>query len=175
MPHLALRECGRLAPFVGVTSLPRIQRRRAAARRSYGRRHLGGTMILPFRRYFASHADRLTWDGFKTVVPIGNISPFSGVGEPDPEMQHFADRDASTGRVKTDVRKDLTGRLVEADTQFLVVDNSTALLYHREVNGRLYTFLPREDTDFMDMLSKTCSRRRPPSPSRSPTMDSPKA
>ena len=97
----------------------------------------------------------LTWDGFKTIVPIDNISPFSGVGEPDPEMQHFADSERVNDRVKTDVRKDLAARLAEADAQFLVVDNSTALLYHREVNGRLYTVLPGEDTDFMDMLSKT--------------------
>ena len=42
MPHLALRECGRLAAaFVGVTSLPRIQRRRAARAAGYGQRHLG--------------------------------------------------------------------------------------------------------------------------------------
>ena len=155
MPHLALRECGRLAAaFVGVTSLPRIQRRRAAARQATAN-DTWGTVILPFGRYFASHADMLTWDGFKTIVPIDNISPFSGVGEPDPEMQHFADSERANDRVKTDVRKDLAARLAEADAQFLVVDNSTALLYHREVNGRLYTVLPGEDTDLMDMLSKT--------------------
>jgi hypothetical protein len=161
MPHLALRECGRLAAaFIGVTSLPRIQRRRAAARQATAN-GAWGTVILPFGRYFARRADMLTWDGFKTIVPIDNISPFSGVGEPDPEMQRFADSERVNERVKTDVRKDLAARLAEADAQFLVVDNSTALLFHREVNGRLYTVLPGEDTDLMDMLSNTDAAEAP--------------
>ena len=94
----------------------------------------------------------LTRDGFKTIVPIDSISPFSAVGEPDPEMQRFADSERVNERVKTDVRKDLAARLAAADAQFLVVDNSTALLLHREVNGRLYTLLAGEETDLMDTL-----------------------
>ena len=109
-------------------------------------------MILPFGRYFAGRADLLTRDGFKTIVPIDGVSPFSGVGEPDPEMQRFADSERVNERVRTDVRKDLAARLAQADAQFLVVDNSTALLLHREVNGRLYTVLAGEETDLMDTL-----------------------
>jgi hypothetical protein len=155
MPHLALRACVRLAAeFVGVLSLPRIQRRRATAQQAVAD-GAWGTVILPFGRYFAGRADMLTRDGFKTIVPIDCISPFTGVGEPDPEMQRFADSGRVNERVKTDVRKDLAVRLAEADAQFLVVDNSTALLFHREVNGRLYTVLPGEDTDLMDMLLNT--------------------
>ena len=109
-------------------------------------------MILPFGRYFAAHADLLTREGFKTVVPINGVSPFSGVGEPDPEMQRFADSERTNERVQTEVRKDLSARLAKAEAQFLVVDNSTALLLHREVNGRLYAILSGEASDLMDTL-----------------------
>ncbi len=109
-------------------------------------------MILPFGRYFAGRADLLTRDGFKTVVPIDGVSPFSGIGEPDPMMQRLADSERTNERVQTDVNKDLAARLAQAEAQFLVVDNSSALLFHREVNGRLYSVVPGEDTDLMDML-----------------------
>ena len=70
----------------------------------------------------------------------------------DPDMQHFADSERVNERAKTEVRKDLAVRLAQADAQFLVVDNSTALMYHREVNGRLYTVVGGEKTDLMDTL-----------------------
>jgi hypothetical protein len=152
MQHLTLRERVRqAAALIGVPSPPRIRRRSAAGRRA-ATPGAWGTVILPFGRYFAGRADMLTRDGFKTIVPIDSISPFSAVGEPDPEMQCFADGKRVNERVKIDVRKDLAARLAEADAQFLVVDNSTALLLHREVNGRLYTLLAGEETDLMDAL-----------------------
>jgi hypothetical protein len=152
MQHRRLRERATLAAaLVGVHSLPRIQRPRAAARPAAAN-GTWGTVILPFGRYFAGRVDMLTREGFKTIVPIDSISPFTGVGEPDPEMQRFADSERSNERVRTDVRKNLAARLAEAGAQFLVVDNSTALLLHREVNGRLYTLLAEEETDLMDTL-----------------------
>ena len=135
-----------------------------------------GTVILPFGRYFAGRADMLTRDGFKTIVPIDGISPFSGVGDPDPEMQRFADSERVNERVETDVRKDLAARLADADAEFLVVDNSSALLLHREVNGRLYTLLPGEDDrphgHAVERRSGPGARARR---SSSPTADSPTA
>ena len=60
MQHLRLRESVRLAAaFVGVRSLPRVRRRKAAARQAAANGALG-TTILPFGRYFARprrHAD----------------------------------------------------------------------------------------------------------------------
>ena len=152
MQHRRLRERASLAAaFVGVHSLPRIQRPRAATRPAAAD-GTSGTVILPFGRYFAGRVDMLTRERFKTIVPIDSISPFTGVGEPDPEMQRFADSERSNERVRTDVRKNLAARLAEAGAQFLLVDNSTALLLHREVNGRLYTLLAGEETDLMDTL-----------------------
>jgi hypothetical protein len=155
MPHLTLRECvlpaAALIAIVGALSVPSVQRRRARATPAAGPA-AGGTVILPFGRYFAGRADMLTRDGFKTIVPIDGISPFSGISEPDPEMQRFAHGERVNERVKTDIRKDLPARLEQADAQFLVVDNSTALLMHREVNGRLYTVMPGEETDLTDTL-----------------------
>ena len=145
MPHLGLREwIGRAAAL--VVDRPRTRRGAAIVDSA------PGTVILPFGRYFAGRADMLTRDGFKTVVPIDGVSPFCGVGEPDPEMQHFADSERVNERVKTEVRRDLAARLAQADAQYLVVDNSTALMFHRELNGRLYTIQGREETDLMDML-----------------------
>ena len=155
MPLLTVRERVRSAAAldaaVGVLRRSPIGRRRTASPhgRPAGAR---GTVILPFGRYFAGRVDMLTRDGFKTIVPINGISPFSGVGDPDPEMQRFADSERVNERAKTDVRKDLAARLADADAEFLVLDNSSALLCHREVNGRLYTVLPGEDTDLMDTL-----------------------
>jgi hypothetical protein len=149
MPRLRLRRRNllpaQLHAAVRVLRLPHV-RPRAATGVDWG------TVIQPFGRYFAGRADMLTRDGFKTIVPIDGISPFSGVGAPDPEMQRYADSDRVNARVQTEVRKDLAERLARADALFLVVDNSTALLTHREVNGRLYTVLPGEETDLMDLL-----------------------
>jgi hypothetical protein len=149
MPRLRLRQRdllpAQLHATVRMLSRPRVRRRTAASGD-------WGTVIQPFGRYFAGRADMLTRDGFKTIVPIDGISPFSGIGEPDPGMQRYADSNRVNERVKTDVRKDLAARLAQADAHFLVVDNSTALLTHREVNGRLYTVLPGEETDLMDTL-----------------------
>ena len=126
-------------------SRPRVRRPAAAS----GAR---GTVILPFGRYFAGRADMLTRDGFKTIVPIDGVSPFSGVGEPDPEMQRFADSERVNERVEDRRAQGPGGAAGAGGCPLLVVDNSTALLFHREVNGRLYTLLPGEETDLMDTL-----------------------
>lgn len=140
-----------LVGVAGALSLPRSRQRRAAARQA-ANGEAYGTVILPFGRYFAGRADMLAQDGFKTTVPIDGVSPFSGVGAPDPEMQRYADSERVNDRVQTEVRRDLAARLARAEAQYLVVDNSTALMLHREVNGRLYTLLPGEATDLMDTL-----------------------
>ena len=111
-----------------------------------------GVVVLPFGRYYASRADLLTRDGFKTVQAINGVSPFSGVGDPDPDMQRWADAERSTDRVRTEIGKDLAARMSKAGGHFLVVDNTTALLRHREINGRLYAVTPGEATDLIDML-----------------------
>jgi hypothetical protein len=147
MPAFTPRERAARAAAGGVSG----RRRRGVGTRKagwYGR----GVVILPFGRYFAGRADMLTRDGFKSIVPIDGISPFSAVGEPDPEMQRFADSERVNDRVRMDLRKNLAEGLARAGADFLVVDNSTALQFHREVNGRLYTVLPGEATDLMDDL-----------------------
>lgn len=155
MLHLTVREGVRRRAAVlagaGASGLERVQRGWAGTRQAVSGPALG-TVIQPFGRYFAGRADMLTRDSFKTIVPIDGISPFSGVGEPDPDMQRFADSERVNERVKTDVHKDLAARLAQADAQYLVVDNSTALMLHREVNGRLYTLIPGEATELMDTL-----------------------
>jgi hypothetical protein len=147
-----VRLAAALGAAAGVLGGPRMRRRSAAAPRLTGADGARGTVILPFGRYFAGWADLLTREGFKTVAPIDGISPFSGVGDPDPEMQCFADGERVNGRVRIDVRKDLAVQMARADAQFLAVENSTALLLHREVNGRLYTVLAGEETDLMNTL-----------------------
>ena len=71
---------------------------------------------------------------------------------PIPRCSGSRTASGSTSASKTDVRKDLAARLADADAEFLVVDNSPALLFHRKVNGRLYTLLSGEATDLMDTL-----------------------
>lgn len=115
-------------------------------------RSSNGLVILPFGRYFAARADLLTRDGFKTTAAIDGVSPFSGVGDPDADMQHLVHGERVNDRVVTEVCKNLDQRLAQAGADYLVVDNSTALLMHREVNGRLYTILPGEQSDLMDTL-----------------------
>lgn len=112
-----------------------------------------GTVILPFGRYFAGRADLLTHDGFKTMMPIDGISPFTAVDDPDPDMAHFAAAPRVNDRVTSDVRKDFATRLAQSDADYLVVDNTTALLPHHAVNGRLYVGIPGEATDLADMLN----------------------
>ena len=130
---------------------PRVQPRRADQGQGAAE-SARGTVILPFGRYFAARADLLAREGFKTLVPIDGVSPFSGVGDPDAALQHLAVSERANARVAIEVRKDLAARLADAGADFLVVDNSAALLYHREIDGRFYAIVPREPTDLMDML-----------------------
>ena len=60
--------------------------------------------------------------------------------------------------------KDLAARLAEADAQYLVVDNSAALMLHREVKAPVHASR-REATELMDTLWNTdrpraCARRQ---------------
>ncbi len=111
-----------------------------------------GIVILPFGRYFAAQTDMLTKEGFKAVAPIDGVSPFSAVGDPDPAMQRFAQDDRTNDRVLTDVTKGLDRSLASAQADYLVIDNSTALLKHRKIDGRWYAVVPGEPTSFTDML-----------------------
>lgn len=111
-----------------------------------------GTVVLPFGRYFAAQADLLTREGFKSVTPIKGVSPFSGVGSPDPTMARYAHGERTNDRVQTEVHKDLSTLLSKANADYLVIDNSTALLLHREVEGRFYTIVSGEPSDLMDLL-----------------------
>ena len=171
MPHVTLGErVSRARARVTALAAPvraRVMRRAASDQPAAGQsvptpgtaraqpKSAWGTVILPFGRYFAGRADMLTRDRFKTIVPIGGVSPFSGVGDPDPEMLRFAQSERVNDRVKADVLKDLGARLAQSGADYLVVDNSTALMWHRELNGRVYTIVSGEQTDLMDELWNT--------------------
>lgn len=116
-----------------------------------------GIVILPFGRYFAARADMLTRDGIKTTSPIDGVSPFGGVGDLDPDFLHLAHGELVNDRAITEVEKNLGERFARAQADYLVVDNSTALLMHREVSGRFYTVVPNERTTLMDNLWNSCS------------------
>jgi hypothetical protein len=109
-------------------------------------------VVLPFGRYFAARADLLTREGLKTILPINGVSPFTAVDDPDPDMLRFAESPGATDRVRADVLKDFASRLARSGADYLVVDNTSALMWHRELNGRLYTLIAGEDTDLMDAL-----------------------
>ena len=153
MPRL--RSCARQVLSSALRAAGRWLSRPSVRPPVVAERRRRDVVLLPFGRYFAGRADMFTRDGFKTIAPIDGVSPFSGVGEPDPEMQRYADSDRVNERVRTEVHKDLAARLAQADADYLVVDNSTALLTHRQVNGRLYTVHAREETDLMDALWNT--------------------
>ena len=57
--------------------------------------------------------------------------------------QHFAVSERVNARVAIDVRKDLAARLADAGADFLVVDSSSALLYHRGRWSLLCDRVPR--------------------------------
>ena len=111
-----------------------------------------GTVFLPFGRHFAGRVDMLTRDRFKAIEPINSISPFSAVGDPDPAMLSLAESERANDRVRADVHKDFGTRLAQSGADYLVVDNSTALLWLREHNKRIYTVIGREESDLMDLL-----------------------
>ena len=91
MQHLRLRESVRLAAaFVGGAQPAACPATEGSGTAGCGQRRLGD-YDPALRAVLRGRADMLTRDGFKTLVPIDGISPFSGVGEPDPEMQRYAD------------------------------------------------------------------------------------
>ena len=109
-----------------------------------------GTVVQAFGRYFAGRLDLLTLDGFKATAPIDALSPFSVAADFDPEMASWAEAARVTERLRTDLRKNLAERLKAAHADFLVVDNTSALLPIAEIHGGLYTMVDDEPTDFMD-------------------------
>jgi hypothetical protein len=109
-----------------------------------------GTVVQAFGRYFAGRVDLLTLDGFKATAPIDSLSPFSVAAGFDPEMASWAEAPRVTDRLRTDLLKDLAERLKAAHADFLVVDNTSALLPIAEINCGLYTMVGDEPTDFMD-------------------------
>ena len=134
----------------------RFHRRDAETHRA-DRSHSGSAgeaVILPFGRYFAACADLLTREGLKTVAPIDGVSPFTAVDDPDPDMLPFAESARTTDRARADVLKDFPSRLEQSGADYLVVDNSSALIRHRELNGRLYMLIASEDTNLMDALCR---------------------
>ena len=156
MPYLAVGACVMAGALIATFVLPRGRLRPTVRQaESTDSESSWGTVVLPFGRYFAARADLLTREGFKTVLPIDGVSPFSAVGEADPEMFRFVEGERVNDRVKADVRKDLSARMAQSGADYLVVDNSTALMWHRELNGRLYTVISGEETDLMDELWNT--------------------
>ena len=113
-------------------------------------REPSGTVVQTFGRYFAGRVDLLTLDGFKAAAPIDSLSPFSVAADFDPEMASWAETPRVTDRLRTDLFKSLADRLHAARADFLVVDNTPALLPIAEINCGLYTMIGDEPTDFMD-------------------------
>lgn len=115
-----------------------------------------GTVVLPFGRYFAGKIDLLTRERYKGMDPIDGVSPFTAVGLPDDAMAGYAEAKmphSFRDRVRADVRKDLLRRLAQSGADYLVVDNSSALLRVQKVNDRAYTVVPGERSDLMERLS----------------------
>jgi len=108
--------------------------------------------VQPVGHHFAGTLELLMFDRFKSTVPLVGVSPFSMAEAPDPAMAPWAERERTSERVRADIRKDLGLRLAGARADYLVVDNSAAVLPLRELDGRLYTVLSGERTDFMDHL-----------------------
>ncbi|WP_349309100.1 hypothetical protein [Microbacterium sp. MM2322] len=109
-------------------------------------------VILPFGRYFAARADLLTREGVKTCEPIDGVSPFSAMETKDDAVGFFTTSPRTTSRSKIDTRKDLRRTFVDSGADFLVVDNTSALMNLREMRGRFYTVDAQESSDLMDWL-----------------------
>lgn len=108
-----------------------------------------GTVVFLFGRYVTGRVDLLTRPGFRTLAPLNDMTPFTVAGEADPAMQHFAEAEDATDRVRADVRKDFAATLRASGADYLVVDNTPALLWHRDLDARTYVALAHEKTGFM--------------------------
>ncbi|WES66209.1 alpha-1,2-fucosyltransferase [Microbacter sp. GSS18] len=111
-----------------------------------------GTVILPFGRQFAGKTDFLTREGYKGLRPIDGISPFTALGAADPTLAPLATSARTSPRAALDVRKSLSQTLADSGADVMVVDNTPALLRLRRHGDQLYTLIPGEKTDLMDML-----------------------
>lgn len=110
-----------------------------------------GTVVALVGRYLAGRIDLLTHERIKSLVPISG-SPYALAGAADPALQHLVHGERTVPRERVELRKDLATSLAASGADFLVVDNTGAVLQVAERAGRFYSAGPRDDTDLMDLL-----------------------
>lgn len=115
-----------------------------------------GTIIQVYGRFFAGTVDMNMEPWFKVNTDfagepfkIQGVSPLSIAGEADPTLQKY--REGRTNlRVRADVRKNFDDICAKSHCDWFVLDNSAALMWLTEINGRFYSLMGGEKTDFMD-------------------------
>lgn len=88
----------------------------------------------------------------KTCEPIAGVSPFSAGDRADETVGFFADAPRTTSRAKVDVQKSIRKTFADSGADYLVIDNTSALMHLREMRGRYYTLDGAEHSDLMDWL-----------------------
>lgn len=129
-----------------------------------------GTVVLPFGRYFASRVDLLTHESFKTCEPISGLSPFAACEPPVADLSRFLDAPGGGSRMKLDIRKDLLRHMKGSGAEYLVVDNTSALLWVQEVQGSKHTVVD-ERGEFMSWLSGHSHKKPRMQPANQPFAD----
>jgi hypothetical protein len=116
----------------------------------------GGTVIQVYGKAFAGIIDLNMEECYKVqrdfaLEPfyITDVSPFSIVDTPDPDMQKYTAFERTNARVKADVRKNFSAICEKSHCDWLVLDNTPALLFLIEIDGQYYSVV-EEDTDFAD-------------------------
>ena len=114
-------------------------------------------VIQSFGRFFVGNIDMYMEENFKIQMDeaeepfnLRGVSPFSIAGEPDPAMQKYSICERTNPRVKADMRKNFGDICKKAKCDWFVMDNTAALIGLCEINGRFYSLMGGEKTDFTD-------------------------
>ena len=116
-----------------------------------------GVVIQAFGRFFAGIIDMNLEEYYKVHMDfaeepflIKEVSPFSIVGNPDMAMQKYAQCERTNTRVKADIRKNFDEICRKAHCDYLVIDNSSALMELFQIGDNFYSIVNDEKTDFID-------------------------
>lgn len=114
-------------------------------------------VIQIFGRDFAGLIDMYMEDHYKVVMDFAGepfrlreISPFSLMGRPDPELRKYVESERTTPRLKADIRKNFDQICEKSYADYFVMDNTPAMTRIAMIRGQFYSLISGEQTDFMD-------------------------
>jgi len=116
-----------------------------------------GTVMQIYGNFLANTINFYMSDKpYKTVndnnynLNIIGVSPFSICGTVDHELIKYTKCEQTNIRVKVDLLKNFDELIKKSYADYIIVDNTSALIHLNKINNQFYSMIDGEKTDFMD-------------------------